>query len=426
MRAWRIVLMLIGVGSGGSATGQLLPEDQSLVTFGRYQSVRDRRLTGYATPGLPVGSFTVRPNADANIIYNDNVLALEDDPDDDAFVRVSPSVSAGSNWSNGLLSLNAAADIDRYASLGTENTINFNGSAYGTYDVGRRTRIRALGRYQTLRESRESQDVFVLTRRPVRYSTGVVGLGVTQRLASALVSLEGGLSRSNYDDARSRDTGAPVDEDFRDSTLKRLRGRVEFGQSPSLAYFAQATHDRRDYRLRGSDPLAGARGSRITELLAGARFELPILARGEIGVGYTRGNYRGVQFNTFSGLAIRSEVTFFPTQLTNVAVTAERRVTDTGLPGSGGYSSLVGGVRVDHELLRPLLLSAYVRGQRDRFNGVDRADRRIELGANAAYRLNDNWAARVSYDRIDLSSRGDDAYKSFKANRLLFGLGLRI
>ena len=123
--------------------------------------------------------------------------------------------------------------------------------------------------------------------------------------------------------------------------------------------------------------------------------------------------------------AIRSEVTFFPTQLTNVTVNAERRVNDTGIPNSGGYSSLAGGVRVDHELLRPLLLSASARYQRDSFNGVDRSDDRIELDLSASYRVNANLSARASASRLDLTSRGTGAYKSFETNRFLVGIGLR-
>ena len=420
-----LVLFLALVSGAMPAEAQMLPDDQSMVVSQRYQSVHERQLTGYSTPGIPVAGFEVRPSINADAIYNDNALALEGDGTGDELVRFTPSVAANSNWSNSLLSLSAAANIDRYATLRTEDTENLNASIYGWHNLARSTRIRAIGRFQTLRESRESQDVFVLTRRPVRFSNATVGIGLSHRLANAILQLEGDVSQTNYDDAVLRETGAPVDQDFRDSLLKRVRGRAEFGQSPAIAYFIQGTYDTRDYRLSDSNPLARARGSDIIEVLAGTRFELPILARGEIGVGYTRGSYSGAQFNTFSGLAIRSDVTFFPTQLTNVVVTADRRVSDTGIPNSGGYASLGGGVRVDHELLRPLLLSASARFQRDSFNGVDRDDNRLELGASADYRVNANLSARISINRLDLSSRGSDAYKSFVANRFLIGIGLR-
>lgn len=413
------------IGGALPATAQMLPEDQSMVVFQRYKSVRERQLTGYSTPGISLGGFDISPSIDADTLHNDNVLALEGDGPGDTLVRLAPSLLANSNWSNSLLSFNAGLTVDRYNSLTTENTENLNAAVYGWHNLARSTRIRAIGRFQTQRESRESQDVFVLTRRPIRFSNAIFGLGLTHRLAKSALQLEADLSRTNYNDAELRETGAPVNQDFRDSLLKRVRARAEYGGSPALAFFVQSTYDKRDYRQSDSNPLARARGSDIAEVLAGARFELPILARGEIGIGYTRGSYRGAQFNTFSGLAVRSEVTFLPTQLTNVVVTAERRVSDTGVPSSGGYVSLAGGMRVDHELLRPLLLSASMRYQRDSFNGVDRDDNRFEIGASANYRLNANLSARFSVSRLDLSSRGADAYKSFVANRFLAGIGLR-
>lgn len=424
-RAHALALTLVLLPAAMAAHAQTLPDDQSLVVFNRYVSVRERQLRGYATAGIPLSSFTLNPSLDANVQYNDNVLALEDHPRGDVLARLTPSVNANSNWSDSVLSLSATADVDRYAKLTTENSINTNLSAYGWHDLSRSTRFRTLVRFQSLRESREAQDVFVLTRRPIRFRTLELAVGARQRFANSQVQADAYVVKSDFDDAVRRSDGAAVDQDFRDSVLKRGRVRAEFAASPAFAWFAQGTYSKRDFRLRARDPLASARESETVELLAGARFELPVLARGEVGIGYTRGSYRAERFTPVSGLAVRTEVTFLPTQLTNVVVTAERTVNDTGLPTSSGYASLVGGVRVDHELLRQLLLSAGVRYQRDSFNGVDRDDNRVELSASAAYRLKPNVSARVSASRTDLSSNGGDAYRSFVANRFLFGVGVR-
>ncbi len=422
----RHLLVVAALLAGAApAAAQLMPNDQSLVTFNRYIAVRERRVPGFDSPGIPLGSFTLQPTLDANVLYNDNVLATQDDRDGDVIARITPALTANSNWSDSLLSLSAIADIDRYGRLGTENTVNTNLSAYGWHDLSRATRFRSLVRFQSLRESRESQDVFVLTRRPIRFRTLELGVGARHRFANTQVSVDGGVVKSDFDDAVRRSDNILIDQDFRDSVLKRGRARVEFGQSPAVAYFVQGTYDRRTYRLRARDPLASARESEIVEALGGVRFELPILARGEVGVGYTRGSYRGVQFTPVSGLAIRTQVTFFPTQLTNVTVSAERRVSDTGVPSSGGFATLSGSIRVDHELLRQLVLGASAGFRRDSFNGADRDDERFELGASADYRLNRHLSARLNLSRLDLTSSGTGAFKSFVANRLLFGVGVR-
>ncbi|HWW63639.1 MAG TPA: outer membrane beta-barrel protein [Sphingomonadaceae bacterium] len=411
------------IGSAGTAQAQMLPPDESLLTFGRYVAVRDRVVPGYQPTGIPVGSFTLNPSVEVSSEYNDNVLTLPTDKVDDSFVRVAPTAQLQSNWSRTSLTLTASGQIDRYMHRTSENEEDVDLSVYGIQQLGDSTRVRVIGRFKDARESRESQDAFTLTERPVRYQTKTAGIGVSQRFANVLISGEAGITHSNYFDATLPD-GMPLDQDYRDNDLKRLRARAEILQSPALAYFVQGTYDTTDYRL---DSTIGAdRGSKAYELLGGVRFELPVLVRGEVGVGYVHADYHGAQFRSFSGLAINSKVLFFPSQLTTVTVTAQRSVKDSGIPTSSGYTQLVGGVQIDHELLRSLILTAHAEYERDRFNGIDRHDRRFTVGASADYKLNRNLSLRLSYDRLDLSSSGIDRYKSFDRNRVLVGIGLRM
>jgi hypothetical protein len=199
---------------------------------------------------------------------------------------------------------------------------------------------------------------------------------------------------------------------------------LEFAQSSALAYFVQATRDQVDYR---NNALAGAtRNSTTLELLGGVRFELPIAARGEIGVGYVRANYADPDFRDFSGLAVNANMSLFPTQLTTVTLSAERSVRDSGISASRGYVATTAGIQVDHELLRSLILNASVRVERNSFNGIERRDRRTEFGAGADYRMNRNFTLRLRYDGLHLSSSGADRYKSFARNRFSLSLTARI
>ena len=198
--------------------------------------------------------------------------------------------------------------------------------------------------------------------------------------------------------------------------MKSLRVRAEVAQSPSLAYFAQATQEWIDYRVGGR-----GRGTKNLELLGGVRFELPIRARGEIGVGYVHAKFDGAA-TSFSGVAVNSKVIFFPTELLTVTVNAQRSVNDAGTPNLSGYVSLSGGAQADYELLRNLILGANIQFERDTFNGLDRRDRRAGGGASVEFRSRGGWALRASYDILDLSSTGAARGKSFMRNRALLGL----
>lgn len=420
----------IVVGAGLAATGagaQQLPPDNSLVQFNRYVAVGERPLPGYDAKGLPLGLFTLSPSLDIGADYNDNIFAVDarDTPrTNDVALRVAPAALLITQAARGAASINVQGTIDRFADNKTENRTAFNGSGYVTREFGQGTRVRAIVRYQTDRESRESQNAFALTVRPIKYDQATIAGGVTQRFNNVQLALETGLTRLNFDDGRLRGSNAVLDQQYRDNDVFRLRARAEIAQSPSLAYFVQATRDKADYRTQST--LGQQRNSTGYELLGGARFELPVLVRGEIGLGYQNTSYRDDRFRKFAGLAINSRLQFFPTQLTTVTFTAQRSVSDAGTPNSSGYVALIGGARVDHELLRQLILGASVDVERDSYNGIDRRDRRFAVGASARYQLNPNLSLRAAFDRLDLGSRGVDRYKAFVRNRVTIALGLRV
>lgn len=408
-------LAIIAACVGGSARAQLLPPSDSLVQFNKYTAVRERVTPGYSPVDIIIGSFSLTPSLDVTGEYNDNIYALQKPRVADEFIDIAPSVGLTSTSASRSLSLNASGRLDRYVSHPSENTEEVDVSAFASQQLGSGTRVRLITRYHQDRESRESENAYVLTQRPVRYETAAVALGVSQRFASLLILGEGGIQHSNYFNAALAD-GTPVDQHFRNNDLKSVRFRAEVAQSPSLAYFAQATQQWVDYRAADSGG-----GSRNLELLGGVRFELPIRARGEIGAGYVRAKSDGIA-NTFSGIAVNSKVIFFPTDLLTVTVNAQRSVNNAGTPTRSGYVALSGSVQADYELLRNLILGANVEFERDTFNGFDRRDRRVAGGVNAEYRLSSGWAIRASYDVLDLSSTGVARYKSFSRNRAQLGL----
>jgi uncharacterized protein (PEP-CTERM system associated) len=109
-----------------------------------------------------------------------------------------------------------------------------------------------------------------------------------------------------------------------------------------------------------------------------------------------------------------------------VTLTAKRAANDAGTPQSSGYISTGGQVSIDHELLRSLILTASVAYDADNFNGIDRKDRRWSARALADYQMNRNFALRLSYDYLNLGSRGVDRYKAYKDNRVLIGVTARL
>jgi hypothetical protein len=416
------IQMLLAVGAA-PARAQILPPDDSLVTFSRHTAVRDRVIPGYEAREVRLGSLILSPAVDVTSRYSDNVLALDADRIADASIVMQPSVQIRTDWTRRLISLSARGAFERFAKQTSENSEALDLSAYGVQEFGEAGRVRAIVGYREARESRESQNAFVLTGRPIRFSEIAGAIGASYRFARVQISGEAGITRANFANGRLAD-GSILDQDYRDSNTFRLRSRVEFAQSSALAYFGQVTRDNVNYR--DAAPLGSTRNATTLELLGGVRFELPIAARGELGVGYVRANYADPGFRDFSGIAVNANLSLFPTQLTTVTLSARRSVNDSGISASRGYVATMADLRVDHELLRSLILSANARIEWNNFNGIDRRDRRIEFGAGADYRMNRNFTVRLRYDRFDLSSSGIDRYKSFARNRFSCSLIARI
>ncbi|WP_380872506.1 hypothetical protein ACFB49_34370 [Sphingomonas sp. DBB INV C78] len=422
-RAVLLAAASIGSIAAGSAHAQVLPPQGPSLTE-RYTAVRDRRHPDLEAPGVPVASFVLRPSLGVAGIYDDNVLATETEEQDDVAIRISPQLLFQSNWGgDNRMNVRLAAQAERYADLTTENGTDLDAATDGIAAVGPDTTVRFAARWQRQRESRRSQDVFVQTEKPVRFSTTGAGFGVTHNFSRLSLSGEASMQRFDYEDARLAD-GTPIDEDFRDSDLLRLRGRATYAQSPALSWFGQVTYDQRDYRQQTAG--VQQRNSDGFEILGGVVFEPAVLARGEIGVGYLTRNYDSPVFEDFSGFAINGKVEFFPTQLTTVTVTAKREANDAGIPQSTGYITTGGELTVDHELLRSLILSGSVSYETDNFNGIDRKDKRWAARAVADYKMNRTFSLRLSYDYLDLKSDGVDRYKAFKDNRILFGITARL
>ena len=209
-----------------------------------------------------------------------------------------------------------------------------------------------------------------------------------------------------------------------DRKVFKATGRAEYALTPGAAVFVQAAADRRDYRLdRPAQP--ASRDSHGVEVMGGANFELGRKVRGEVGVGYIAQDYRDPAFRRLTGFSGRADLQWYATPLTTVSLTAGRTLEDSGVIGAPGYISTNVEGRVDHELLRNLILTGKIGAGGERFQGLDRKDRRKLAELAATYQLNRGLGLTLSYTHMDRSSSGLARGDDFDINRVALGLTLR-
>src|SRR5690606_25852974 len=116
----------------------------------------------------------------------------------------------------------------------------------------------------------------------------------------------------------------------------------------------QASADERDY---DNSPANNSEGQTY---LAGVTIGFTDLMQGEFTVGQFDRDYEG--FGSTDGLAVAAELEWYITRLTTITLNARRNAEDV----IGGFTALPYveqeyGARVDHELLRNLILTGSVQ-----------------------------------------------------------------
>jgi hypothetical protein len=405
--------------SNRGALDQADQTDQSVSNFKRDRnvSVVQRPHPGYEALGLREGAFMIWPKLSTTVEYNDNIFATGSNTKSDTIFHVSPGVDLTSNWSRHALDAYARATFNQFADFTGENTQDYSVGAQGRLDVLRTAQVNAGANWNQLTEPRTSA-ASLGQAHPVQYdltSGFVSGAREFNRLrVSGRFDVQNFLYLSRTGNSSQSD---------RDRTLTILTGRVDYAVSPDTALFVQVAGNNRDYRL---PPLSGVQGrdSSGAEVLAGANFELSALLRGEIGVGYLRQNYDNPapapvqRFDNISGLGARAQVEWFPTQLTTVTFTGSRTLEDAGIIGASGYLSTNVGAKVDHELLRNVILSAQASYGNDDYKGVDRQDKRYGGGVSATYLLNRSVGVTVGYNHFKQNSSGLAGSGDFTVNKV--------
>ncbi len=384
---------------------------------GKNTSVMERERPDYEAVGIHEGGLTLYPQIAVEGIFSSNVFATQNDTKSDEYFVIKPSITAQSNWGRHGLRLYAEVMDTQYTRFTSENETTYQVRADGRVDVHGQSTINVGVDAEHQFEQRGNVYAITNLAHPVTYDTqGIYARGslVQDRLRITL----GGEAR-NYDYANtSLQGGGFADEQSRDSHIWDVSARADYAISPDTAVFGSVTTGKInyvqtiDFTRRDSDNI---------QVLGGVNFDLTSLARGEIGLGYSRREYASDIYKGLEGFSAGVKLEYFPTTHLTVTLLAQRRPQDAAFNQSGGFFSNSASLGADYELRRNWIVSGSAGYETDDFVGLQRHDqvanvvvssryyfsRFIGVGLDVAYANRDSSGAfagpAFSYTTVGLS-----------------------
>lgn len=378
-----------GQGQQAGATSAPPPDEVP-----RGATVAERPRPDYDAAGVRVGGFMLFPDLAVQEAYNSNIYATENNRQDDYITAIAPSLDLKSNWNNHALHLRADTTLARYADHQSENTTDYTLLGDGRIDVLRDLRLFGGASYARRHEARSSPDNQGGTE-PTEYSVYTANAAIEKVFNRLSLRVDGKGERYVFNDVPSSSGGA-IDQSGRDRNQGELALRAGYELAPLRTVYVQGAVNSRDYD-HSRDANGYARSSNGYTLVVGTKYDLTGVTFIDVFAGWREQDYDDARLKTMSGWTAGAKLTWNVTRLTTVTAGLTRDIEETTLSGASGYFATRTDLRVDHELLRNLLLNARLGYEQDDFDGTGRDDDYYSTGIGAKYLINRNFALSGGY-----------------------------
>jgi hypothetical protein len=372
-------------------------------------SVRDRPRPEYDPLGKRFGGFNLHAALDLGATYTDNLFAEETGEDEDTIYTAGLRGRLESNWSRHALAFEAGGTTLSHDEFSTEDHDTYYGGAAGRLDIGSSSNVSARARLSHEAEARNDPDAPAQGIPLAEFDRTDMSISAQHRFNRFRVAGTVGQIEQEYDGTQS----------FRDYDETRLTGRVEAEVSPRIGLMLEATTDERDY---DNTPALSSEG---TTYLVGATINFTDLMQGHVAVGQFEREYDSG--DSTDGLAVSAALEWYITRLTTFTLNAHRNSEENvGATTAAPFVESEYGARIDHELLRNVILTGGVQFGRREYETIDRDDEYVFAEVGADWLINRHLVARGRFMHDEVESDGVNAYRDYEESRFTLGLGIHL
>lgn len=388
-------------------------------------SVFDRTQPEYRQEPVRWGSLDIFPSIQLDTEYSDNVFAAPAAPADDIVLSVAPSVIVREQRADRDLFIQAKVGVETYASGTIDDQLL--GSLEGRLRLrqGRLTRpYVSFGIARNTTRGRDAVDDFLFIAQPIAVTSYRSGIGLERDFGPFTLDVEGRAARTQFDGDIVFQNQL-LDVGFRDFENYIGRAQFSYSQSPNQRIFVSFEANRQNF----SEP---SENSALPEFLGldrssdGYRAEVGLarqvtdLLMVDARVGYLQQSFDDPTLRSASGVSLQASAAYNPTPLTTIRATAVRAVDTTSNPLSAGLVRTEASFRIDHELLRNLVVTATGRVARFDQNEIGADATEWTAALETRYLLNRRWVITSRFEHFER-----DGFFGFSQNRFKISLRYR-
>ncbi len=416
LRSWTAAALLVGGIQAGTAEAQRLsPSDVA-----RGVTVGSRPRPDFDPLGVRLNGFRLDAGLSTGLGWDSNVFGRRRNVVSDGYAEEALDVSINSDWSTHALGASGRFGARQYFSRSDLDWQDFNIGAYGRYDLGEFSSVGA--RYRHYREHLDVYNFDVQSAgisRPVPvdsdefYVDGNTRFNRLGLQANALyrtyrfsdVSLAGVPVRASLNDF---DTAAGViGANYEIAPGRYINAYVRL---QDISYTNSASRGRDSFTYEG---------------LIGFQYDFDGVWQGRIALGWRHRDYRSAALKPLEGLAAEGQLIWLPTQLTTVTFTVARTIEESIRRDAVSFTRTQGGIAVDHEFLRNVILGADARVDSRSYPRPAQTATDGVFTLSARYLLNRNMSLHGSYQfstRLEATGGATEYDRNLLLVRLRFDL----
>ncbi len=387
-------------------------------------TVLSRQRPEYDSIGIRLGEFTIRPELRETVGFDDNVLG-QPSHRGSAVIETNARVGAFYDHSDTTAFAALSVDNNRFPEQNQQNYTNYTASIGGSHQFGRDTLIAS---YQHLNLNQTVRDLDVPQLNQA-LAFRVDSARVAYHAVFNRVFVEPAILVSKYGFDNGTAAGQPYVQTYRDRVVVQPSVTAGYELAPRRNLVVVVRDAVASYTNQGS--FTPRRDYNDIAVLGGLDFDTGSVFRYRLLAGYESRSFSSSQLKTIQAPIVEAEVVWNPDALTTVTATASRRIQDSADETTVGVTSTDLGLRVDHELLRNVLLRASANAFLDDYSRGQGSQQLFTAGTGATWLLNRTMQLGLNYDftrRVTNGAgnlgviTGQQLGRNFSENRILLQL----